>query len=133
MAKEAPTLAVTLDDSADNVRTISNDILSLDFATPRGVQDVTGVDKSAMERLLLLADYSCTLNGVFNDGAAASHITLKDVATTAVVRDHTIVVSGQTLDVNVFPTDYALSRSTTGEFGWTAPLVLADGTAPSWS
>jgi hypothetical protein len=26
------------------------------FATPRAVQDVTGIDKSANERLLLLAD-----------------------------------------------------------------------------
>jgi hypothetical protein len=30
------------------------------MATPRGVQDITGVDKSANERLLLLADASVT-------------------------------------------------------------------------
>ncbi len=133
MAKEAPALTVTLDDSGDTANNISNDILTMDFATPRGVQDVTGVDKSARESLLLLADFSCTLNGVFNDAATQSHITFKDAATTAVERDLSIAASDQTLTVDVFVSDYALSRAVTGELTWTVPLVLADGTAPSWS
>jgi hypothetical protein len=37
-------------------RAIKNDITNWQMATPRGVQDITGVDKSANERLLLLAD-----------------------------------------------------------------------------
>ena len=61
---------VQVDDSGGTLRAIINDVTNLEFATPRGVQEVTGIDKSAIERLLLLADFSCTLNGVFNDAAS---------------------------------------------------------------
>ncbi len=134
MAKESGiTMTVTLDDSGDSARDISNDITNLDFATPRAVQDVTGLDKSAIERLLLLADFSCTLNGVFNDAVGASHAVLKDCGTTAVERDLSIAVSGQTLSVDVFVTDYSLARAATGELTWSSPLILADGTAAAWT
>ena len=83
MAKEAPTLTVAVDDHGSSARSIENDITSLDFATPRGVQDVTGVNKSAMERLLLLADFSITLNGIFNDGANLSHAVFSTVPSTS--------------------------------------------------
>jgi hypothetical protein len=56
----------SVDDAAGVVRTIINDVTNLQFATPRGVQDITGIDKSAYERLLLLADFSITLNIVAN-------------------------------------------------------------------
>ena len=59
-------MAVAVDDAAGSAKTISNDILSVSIGTPRGVQDITGIDKSAIERLLLLAHGSITLNGVFN-------------------------------------------------------------------
>src|SRR5574341_338680 len=60
----------SVDDSGGTLRDIRNDITNCEFATPRATQDITGIDKSAMERLLLLADFSVTMNGVFND---ASH------------------------------------------------------------
>ena len=70
MAKESGLgMSVAVDDSAGTARTISNDITNLDWATPREEQDITGLDKSARERLLTLADFSVTLNGVFNDAA----------------------------------------------------------------
>ncbi|PXY28372.1 hypothetical protein BAY60_13460 [Prauserella muralis] len=103
------------------------------FATPRAVQDVTGVDKSAIERLLLLADFSIDLNGVFNDAAGKSHQTLKTVPSTSVQRTVALEVSGQTLNNECVFTDYALTRADTGELTWTAPGVLADGTVPTWS
>tara|TARA_Y100000310_G_scaffold332535_1_gene408302 strand:+ start:297 stop:701 length:405 start_codon:yes stop_codon:yes gene_type:complete len=134
MAKESPTIAVNLDDSGGTSRNISNDITNLDWAIPRGVQDVTGVDKSAVERLLLLADYSCTLNGVFNDAANMSHAVFKDAGSTTVARTHTLVMSGQTLTAQeVYVTDYPLSRAQSGELTFAVPLVLQNGTAPSWS
>src|SRR5262249_49351406 len=49
---------LSVDDSSGTPVVIKNDVTNLQFATPRGVQDVTGVDKSAIERLLLLADFS---------------------------------------------------------------------------
>ena len=64
MAKESGLgMSVAVDDSGGSARTISNDVTNMDFATPRNEQDITGMDKSAIERLLLLADFSVTLNG----------------------------------------------------------------------
>jgi hypothetical protein len=66
------TTAVTI---ASNV--ISNDITSITIDTPYGVQDITGLDKSAIERLLLRADATGTITGVFNTASSMSHATLK--------------------------------------------------------
>jgi hypothetical protein len=97
------------------------------------VQDVTGIDKSAFERLLLLADFSGQLNGVFNDAAGASHPTLKTVSSTSVNRTLTIAVSGQSLANEVLVTDYQIARPQSGELTWAAPFVLGNGTVPTWS
>jgi len=135
MAKETGLGWTTLsvDDSAGTPRDLRNPVTDLQFATPRAVQDVTGIDKSAMERLLLLADFTISLNGVFDDGANLAHATLKTVPSTSVVRTVSIGVSGQTLANECLFTDYALTRSAAGELTWTSPGVLADGTVPTWS
>ena len=74
MAKTSGLAAtVIIDDSGGTPQTISNDITNFQFSTPRAVQDITGVDKSAHERLLLLADSSWTFNGVFNTASNMSH------------------------------------------------------------
>jgi hypothetical protein len=123
----------SVDDSAGTVRAIKNDITNLQFSTPRAVQDVTGIDKSAMERLLLLADFSVTLNGVFNAAANQSHDVFKTVPSTSVNRTVTLVVGGVTLANEVLFTDYPLQRSNSGELTWAVPGVLADGTVPTWA
>jgi hypothetical protein len=123
----------SVDDSAGTARDIRNDCTNVDWSMPRGVQDVTGLDKSAIERLLLLADFSGTANGVFNDAANASHSVLKTVSSTSVARTISIGVSGQTLANECLITDYALTRAASGEFTWSAPFSLADGTVPTWS
>lgn len=135
MAKETGLGWTTLsvDDSAGAAKAIKNDVTNFQFATPRGVQDVTGVDKLAFERLLLLADFSITLNGVFNDAADFSHAVFKTVPSTSVLRTVSLAVSGQTLANECLFTDYALTRAASGELTWTAPGVLADGTVPTWS
>ena len=124
---------LSVDDSSDAVKVIKNDITDFSFATPRGVQDITGVDKSAFERLLLLADFSITLNGVFNDAANLSHAVFKTVPSTSVARTVSLAVSSQTLANETLFTDYALTRGADGALTWTAPGVLADGTVPTWS
>lgn len=124
---------LSVDDSSGAAKAIKNDITNFQFATPRGVQDVTGVDKSAFERLLLLADFTITLNGVFDDQADQAHAVFKTVPSTSVARTTTLTVSGQTLAAEVLYTDYALTRAQSGELTWTAPGVLADGTVPTWS
>jgi len=122
-----------VDDSAGAAKAIKNDVTSFEFATPREEQDVTGVDKSAMERLLLLADFSIDLNGVFNDAVDFSHAVFKTVPSTSVARTVSLAVSGQTLNNECLFTDYALTRGEKGELTWKAPGVLADGTVPTWS
>lgn len=126
---------LSVDDSGGTVRDIRNDITSFNFATPRGVQDVTGIDKSAMERLLLLADFSITLNGVVNNvnTGATSHAVFRTVPSTSVNRTVTLTLAGQTLATECLFTDYSWSRSQSGELTWAAPGVLADGSVPTWA
>jgi hypothetical protein len=136
MAKETGLGWTTLDvdDSSGTPQDIRNDVTNFEFATPIAVQEVTGIDKFAMERLLLLADFSITLNGVFNDAATDSaHSVLKDVASTRVSRTVSLAISGQTLSNECLLTDYQLSRGDDGALTWSAPGVLANGVAPTWS
>lgn len=135
MAKQTGLGITTLsvDDSAGSVQAIKNDITQFDYSTPRGVQDVTGVDKSAYERLLLLADGSVNLTGVFNVASNQSHDVFKTVPSTSVLRTVTLTHAAKTLAMEMFPTDYQLSRSQSGELTWKVPLVLGDGTVPTWA
>lgn len=129
--------ALSVDDSAGSAKNIANDITDWQMATPRAAQDITGVDKSAMERLLLLADFSITLNGVFNDSANQAHAVFKTVPSTSVARTVTVTVTGtvgaNTLAPECLFTDYSLNRASDGSLTWTAPGVLQSGTAPTWS
>ena len=122
----------SVDDSSGTPQAIKNDFTNLQFATPRGVQDITGIDKSAYERLLL-ADFSLTLNGVFNPASNMSHDVFKTVPSTSVNRTVTLTVSGKTLANEVLFTDYPLTRSDSGELTFAVPGVLADGTVPTWA
>jgi hypothetical protein len=124
---------LSVDDAAGTARDIRNPSTNFDFATPREVQDVTGLDKSAMERLLLLADFTTTITGVFDDGSNLSHAVFKTVPSSSVARTMSIAVSGQTLANEVLFTDYSLTRAANGALTWAAPGVLADGTVPTWS
>lgn len=123
------------DDGAGTLRAIINDVGSLSYSTPRGVQDVTGIDKSANERLLLLADFQVTLNIVaFNDTAlTGAHTVFKTVSSTSQVRSLQLAVSGQTLNNECIASDYQMNRATSGELTATIPMALADGAVPTWS
>lgn len=134
MAKESGLAwtTLTVDDSGGSGQDIRNDITNLEFATPRATQDTTGIDKSAFERLLLLADFTITLNGVFNDATNMSHAVFKTVPSTSVARTTAIGVSGQTLSAECIYTDYPLTRSDSGELTWAVPGQLSDGTVPTW-
>lgn len=128
-------------DAVGTAQPIINDVTNLAITTPRATQDTTGIDKSANERLLLLADCTVTLNGVFNpSGTTSSHAVFKTVPSTSVNRLTTLVVGGATLNnaasnggVNLVYTDYPLTRAATGELTWAVPGVLADGSAPTWA
>ena len=127
----------SLDDSGGTQRDIRNGVTSLQWATPRAVQDVTGLDVSAMERLPLLADMSMTLTGPHDPAALKTHAVFSDCCSTSVARESTITVNGVTLGVTNLPTflitDYALNRGQDGSLVFSSPLVLANGAVPTWS
>lgn len=139
MAKESGIgMTVTVDAADGTGDDLSNDITSVQISTPRGMQDITGLDKSAIERLLLLADGTITLNGVFNDAADKSHVALKTIPTqastgTGSTRTIVIAISGQTLTIECVGQDYNLNRAQDGSLTWTATFLQANGTAPTWS
>ena len=134
MAKEGGMgTTLSVDDSGGTPRAISNDVTNFTISTPRGVQDVTGVDKFAIERLVLLADASVGLNGVFNDAADQSHAVFKTVPSTSVQRTTAFNISAQTLSMELLYSDYGLTRGQDGSATWTAPGVLANGAVPTWS
>jgi len=128
---------LSVDDSGGTLRDIRNDITNCEFATPRATQDTTGIDKSAMERLLLLADFTITLNGVFNDASNRAHDVFKTVPSTSVAREINITVSGQSLGITpaftILLTDYPLTRADSGELTWAVPGSLASGDVPAWT
>lgn len=129
------TTQVSVDDSGSVARDISNDIRSVSFRTTRGMQDVTGLDKSAMERLLVLADGHVEIKGVFNAAANKSHDVFKTVVSSIVARVVAIVLPGAaaTLTMTCIFSDYAIDRNERGELTFTATGDLSSGTAPVWS
>lgn len=138
MAKESGLgMTVSVDDSGGTARAIGNDITVISWTMPSGVQDTTGINSSGMERLLLIADLTFTLNGVFNDAVAPSSFdTFKNYRTLAasqVGRTTTMVHSGQTLADEILYSDFAFTRAADGSLTWTAPGALSDGGVPAWS
>ena len=134
MTKESGIPIILLvDDHLGDPKDISGDIRTVGLKTPRGVMDITGLDKSGIERLLLLADGEITLGGVFNDGAGKSHDVFKTVPSTSVVRTVSYSVSGQTLAMEMLFADYSLDRNASGELVWSVTGQLADGAVPTWS
>jgi hypothetical protein len=127
--------AVSVADSSASAQTITDDVTNWTLSTPRAVQDVTGVGKSANERILLLADISVTLNGVFDDASDMSHEVFSTVPSTSVARAVVLTPTSDNpeLAFNALFTDYQLTRAATGELTWQVPGVLADGTVPTWT
>jgi hypothetical protein len=129
---------LTVADAGGTSRAITNDITNYAFTTPRGTQDVTGLNSLGHETILLLADFTITLNGVFNPTVTtSSHAVFSTVTTTSVQRSTNIqvTVSGGTpqMTLNVMYTDYQITRANTGELTWQVPGQNSDGTVPTWA
>lgn len=108
---------------------ISSDITSIQLATPYGVQDISSIDLSATARLLLRADATGTLNGIFNTAALKSHATLKTPGSKTFV----IAYPGATATFTAVTTDYTPSMAEDGTLVWSAPFQLSSGTAVAWT
>lgn len=127
----------SIDDGAAALQNVSNDILSFNISTPRGSADITGLDKSAVEKLLLLADGKVSITGAYNPTATTGlHTVLRTISSTSVTRTVTIVFNSTptaTLTMEMIGTNYAVSRGADGNVTVTADFELANGTAPTWS
>ena len=123
---------VTLDDGVGAATDISNDVTSLSCNTPYGVQVITGVDKSAAERLVLSSDGTGTLNGVFNP--ALSHAVLATTTVSGIARTLALAFPGpQTLGGEIIVSDYTVVRDAEGSLVWSAAWELTGGTALGWT
>lgn len=119
-----------VDNSGGSAQNIRNDVRDVQIEMPRAIQDVTGLDKSAYERLHLLSDLTVTLNGIMNVDANASHLVISSFDNQRTV---TNTVAGVSLGAEMLITNYDPTRSDSGEFTWTASFVLANGTVPAWT
>lgn len=127
--------SVAVADASSVSQTITDDITNWTLSTPRAVQDVTGVGKSANERILLLADASLTLNGVFDDASDMSHEVFSTIPSTSIARAVVLIPTSDNPQItsNYLLTDYQLTRAATGELTFQVPGSLSDGTVPSWT
>ena len=126
-------MTVTIDDADGTGRAITNDITNITFSTPRGVQDVTGLNSTALERLLLLIDFNCTVTAVFNPAANPSMFGVFSTPADNDTRTVVIVVGGKTMTAECHMTDVSWSRNTDGSFTAQATFVQSSTTAPAWS
>lgn len=110
---------------------ISDDVVSIDLDTPYGVQDITAVDDVAMARLILRADATGTLNGIFNTASSMSHATLKTPGAKTVV----IAYAGgaATATFTAIFSNYAVTMGTDGSLTWSTNFALSNATALAWT
>ena len=126
---------LAVDDSGGTARDISNDITSYSANIPQNLLEITGIDKSATERMIGLGDGTVSINGVFNKASNKSHDVFKTRTGTRTV---TIAIGGNTsgypkLEMEMLVTEYNLERGDDGALNWTAGLSLQSGTVPAWS
>lgn len=126
-------MTISIDDADGTVRAIGPNITNATFNTSRGVQDVTGLGSSAMERLLLLNDFNLTVTAVFDPASGATMFTVFSTPADNDTRTVTIVVGGKTLTAECIMTDVSWSRNADGSFTASATFQLANGTAAAWS
>lgn len=110
---------------------ISNDITSITLDTPYGVQEITGLDKSAVERLALRADATGTMNGVFNAASSMSHATFKTPGIKTVVI--AFASAAATATFSALFSNYALNLAEDGSLTWSVNYQLSSGTAVAWT
>tara|TARA_Y100000401_G_scaffold113247_1_gene113694 strand:- start:1456 stop:1872 length:417 start_codon:yes stop_codon:yes gene_type:complete len=125
---------IAVDDSGGSARDISNDVTNIDVSIPQNLIDATGIDKSAMERIVGLGDGTVSLSGIFNSASNKSHDVFKVRTGTRTV---TYAIGGNSssnpkLEMEMLVTAYNLTRGTDGSLTWSAELSLQSGTTPTW-
>jgi len=124
-------------DSGGTQRDISNDVTDWTLSTPVALQDITGNDKSAHEKLALLRDLTVSLKMVFNSAANMSHAVFSTITTSPNNRATTIYPTSNhstpVMTANVLYSAYNLTRGADGALTTQADGSLADGAVPTWA
>lgn len=131
------TTTVNIDDASGTPRNLSGDISSINVETTRGMVDVTGLDKSAMERLPLLADGKVSITGTPNPTATTGELAVfSTILSSAATRTVTVVYNTtppSTLTLEVLFENYGRDRGQDGALVFKADGSNANGIAPAWS
>jgi hypothetical protein len=115
---------------------LGGDIGSInDASTPRGTQEVTGIDKSATERVALLSDFNIDFGAYFNDATGQIHTALKQLKTTDLnvmwilgTSIGSVVLMGVAKQIDYGPWTKAQDGSVNGA----TTAQGSAGTAPAW-
>lgn len=106
------------------------------MSTPRAMQDTTGVDVYAHQRLPLLSDVSFSLKLVFNNAASMGHMVLSSMSSTSVLRTVQVTPTASAkpyLGANCYISTYDVARAAGGELTSSSELLLGDGGLPTWT
>lgn len=123
-------IVCNIDNSAGSPVNISNDVNAHNTSIKIGEQDVTGLDKTAIERLQLLEDFEATVSG--NGLASSTTRAVFETNTNA----RTLVIDfpdSATMTVEVMIFGYTLTRGADGGITWSTSLKLCNGTKVAWS
>jgi hypothetical protein len=106
----------------------SGDTGAWSIATPKAVQDVTGIDKFAVERVALVRDASVTCQQFFNPTAGSAFQTTKANALTQLLTHDVTIIVGSALGEPAFSGRHRLPntsyvRNADGSFTFTTDLV----------
>jgi multimeric flavodoxin WrbA len=124
-------MTVSIDDSSGSAHDVSNDLASLNFGTPQNLLTVTGLNKSAMERIIGLGDGTVSITGnAFNDAAGKLFDILKTRSGTRTVA---ITIDSNVLSQEMLISSVQFARNNDGSLVPTATFELQDGTLPTWA
>lgn len=113
---------------------ISNDIASVDrIGSSRATHDVTGIDKSAHERVHALRDGGIDFTTHFNIDALRQHVALKGIPSTdrIVTYAHRPTIGAPAASQVSKQTDYAPTRADDGKMSFNVPAV-SNGYGLEW-
>ncbi len=123
-----------MQNSSAVAKDVSDDIGDFTLPITFAVQDTTGLDEAAMERLPLLVDSAPSFKGFHNNATDRLH----QVVSTGQTTPRQIVVTlpggaGAICTETVLLDNYTITRAQSGALTASVGSKLSSGTAPAWT